>query len=164
MLRRLTSARFMNFYEFYEYRGYFPHILLLLRRRIIVRYIPRTSLYRGSLYQGFTVIQCGRGLDYLFKSEKGSQFTLNPEFSARIPESLMIGICNPVSENWNQESKTVLDYLLCGDWLETGRFDTNSSSEIIQKFWSLQVKFAIEQEKHFGWISFVEICLKRSTR
>ena len=90
--------------------------------------------------------------------------SINPEFSSRIPESLMIGIRNPVSENWNQESKTVLDYLLCGDWLETGRFDTNSSSEIIQKFWSLHVKFAIEQEKHFGWISFVEICLKRSTR
>ena len=29
------------------------------------------------------------------------------------------------------------------------RFDTNSSSEITQKFRSLQVKFAIEQEKHF---------------
>ena len=33
---------------------------------------------------------------------------------------------------------------------ETGRFDTNSSSEIAQKFWSLQVKFVIEQEKYFG--------------
>ena len=38
---------------------------------------------------------------------------------------------------------------------ETGRFDTNSSSEIAQKFWSLQVKFVIEQEKYFGWIFFV---------
>ena len=33
---------------------------------------------------------------------------------------------------------------------ETGRFDTNSSSEIAEKFRSLQVKFAVEQEKHFG--------------
>jgi len=31
--------------------------------------------------------------------------------------------------------------------METGRFYTNSSSEIAQKFRSLQVKFAIEQEK-----------------
>ena len=37
---------------------------------------------------------------------------------------------------------------------ETGRFDTNSSSETAQKFRSLQVKFASEQEKHFGWIFF----------
>ena len=33
---------------------------------------------------------------------------------------------------------------------ETGRFDTNPSNEIAQKFRSLQVKFAVEQEKHFG--------------
>ena len=32
---------------------------------------------------------------------------------------------------------------------ETGRFDMNSSSEIAQKFRSLPVKFAIEQEKQF---------------
>ena len=32
---------------------------------------------------------------------------------------------------------------------DKSRFDTNSSSEITQKFRSLQVKFAIEQEKHF---------------
>ena len=38
---------------------------------------------------------------------------------------------------------------------ETGRFDTNSSSETAQKFRSLQVKFPIEQEKHFGWIFYV---------
>ena len=31
-----------------------------------------------------------------------------------------------------------------------GLFDTNSSSEIEQKFWSLQVKFEIEQENFFG--------------
>ena len=33
---------------------------------------------------------------------------------------------------------------------ETGRLDTNSSSEIAKKIRSLQVKFEIEQEKHFG--------------
>ena len=33
---------------------------------------------------------------------------------------------------------------------ETGRFDTNSSSEVAEKVQSLQVKFAVEQEKHFG--------------
>ena len=33
------------------------------------------------------------------------------------------------------------------------RFDTNSSSEILQKVWSLQKKF--EQEKHFGWLFFI---------
>ena len=38
---------------------------------------------------------------------------------------------------------------------ETGRFDTNSSSEVAEKVQSLQVKFAVEQEKHFGWIFFV---------
>ena len=32
---------------------------------------------------------------------------------------------------------------------DTSRFGTSSSSEIAQKFRSLQVKFAIEQEKHF---------------
>ena len=31
------------------------------------------------------------------------------------------------------------------------RFDTNSSSEILQKVWSLQKTFAFEQEKHFGF-------------
>ena len=30
------------------------------------------------------------------------------------------------------------------------RFDTNSSSETAQKIRSRQVKFAIEQEEHFG--------------
>ena len=38
---------------------------------------------------------------------------------------------------------------------DTSRFDTNSGSEIPQKFPSLQVKFAIEQENHFGRIFFV---------
>ena len=33
---------------------------------------------------------------------------------------------------------------------ETGRFDTNSSSEIAQTFCSLQVWFASEQEKQYG--------------
>ena len=31
------------------------------------------------------------------------------------------------------------------------RFDTNSSSEILQKVWSLQKTFSFEQEKHFGF-------------
>ena len=31
------------------------------------------------------------------------------------------------------------------------RFDTDSSSEILQKVWSLQKTFAFEQEKHFGF-------------
>ena len=31
------------------------------------------------------------------------------------------------------------------------RFDTNSISEISQKVWSLQKKFAFEQEKDFGF-------------
>ena len=35
------------------------------------------------------------------------------------------------------------------------RFDTNSNSEILQKVWSLQQKFAFYQEKHFGWIFFI---------
>ena len=40
--------------------------------------------------------------------------------------------------------------------METGhsiqsRFDTKSSSEILQKVWSLQKTFAFEQEKHFGF-------------
>ena len=35
------------------------------------------------------------------------------------------------------------------------RFDTNSSSEILQNVWSLQRKFAFEQEKSFGWIFFI---------
>ena len=35
------------------------------------------------------------------------------------------------------------------------RFDTNSSSEIAQKFLSLQVKFAIEQEKHFVGVNIL---------
>ena len=35
------------------------------------------------------------------------------------------------------------------------RFDTTSSSEILQNVWSLQKKFAFEQEKHFGWIFFI---------
>ena len=35
------------------------------------------------------------------------------------------------------------------------RFDTNSSSEILQNVWSLQKTFAFEQEKHFGWIFFI---------
>ena len=34
------------------------------------------------------------------------------------------------------------------------RFDTNSSSEILQKVWSLQKTFAFEQEKHFGFSFF----------
>ena len=34
--------------------------------------------------------------------------------------------------------------------METGRFDTNSSSEIAEKFRSLHVKFAIEQENILG--------------
>lgn len=34
-------------------------------------------------------------------------------------------------------------------------FDMNSSSEIAQKFHSLQDKFAIELEKHFGQILFL---------
>ena len=37
-------------------------------------------------------------------------------------------------------------------YLIQSRFDTNSSSEISQKVWSLQKEFAFEQEKHFGWI------------
>ena len=37
-----------------------------------------------------------------------------------------------------------------GDVKETGRFDTNSRSKTAQKFVTLQVKFGIEQEKHFG--------------
>ena len=32
----------------------------------------------------------------------------------------------------------------------TSRFDMNSSSEIAQKFCSLQAEFAHAQEKHFG--------------
>ena len=32
---------------------------------MIVRYVPRTSLHRSSLYQGSTVIQSGRGLEYV---------------------------------------------------------------------------------------------------
>ena len=42
-----------------------------------------------------------------------------------------------------------------GEWKPVisiqSRFDTNSSSEILQKVWSLQEKFAFEQEKHFGF-------------
>ena len=45
--------------------------------------------------------------------------------------------------------------------METGHFqliqshfDTNSSSEILQKVWSLQKTFAFEQEKHFGFSFF----------
>ena len=30
-------------------------------------------------------------------------------------------------------------------------FDTNPSSEILQKVWSLQKKFSFEEEKHFGF-------------
>ena len=37
----------------------------------------------------------------------------------------------------------------------TSRLDTNSSSEISQNVRSLQEKFAIKQEKHFGWIFFI---------
>ena len=147
-----------HYNEFLLYRGYFPHILLLLRRRIIVRYIPRTSLYRGSLYQGFTVIQCGRGLDYFLSVWKRVTVTPNPEFSSRIPESLMIGIRNPVSENWNRESKTVLDYLTCRDWLEirrfdTSRFDTNSSSEIAQKFHHFKLSLQLNKKSILGGYS-----------
>ena len=56
------------------------------------------------------------------------------------------------------------DYLLSthNTWLklmEASRFDTNSSSEITRKFWSLQVKFAVEQEKHLGeYSSFFKPC------
>ena len=35
------------------------------------------------------------------------------------------------------------------------RFDTNSNSEILQKVWSFQQKFAFYQEKHFRWIFFI---------
>ena len=38
---------------------------------------------------------------------------------------------------------------------DTSRFDMNSSSEITQKFGLLQINFAAEREKHFGWIFFV---------
>ena len=34
--------------------------------------------------------------------------------------------------------------------METGRFDTNSSSEIAQRFRSLQEKLVHKQEKHFA--------------
>lgn len=37
---------------------------------------------------------------------------------------------------------------------ETVRFDKHSSSTIVSKFPLLQVYFAPEQEKHFGWILF----------
>ena len=93
-------------------------------------------------------------------------------FEKRTPESLMIEI-RAQSSIWNWLESRILDCfgfnLTFGDWFETGRFDashfyTNSSSEFAQKFRSLQVKFAVEQENHFGWIFFVEICLKRSTR
>ena len=33
---------------------------------------------------------------------------------------------------------------------DTGRLDTNSSSEIAQKFCPLQVQFRSEKENHFG--------------
>ena len=46
--------------------------------------------------------------------------------------------------------------------MENGHFDTNSSSEISQKVWSLQKEFAFEPEKHFGWIlifhSLSQVC------
>ena len=47
------------------------------------------------------------------------------------------------------------DYLTWGEFraMKTGRFDINSSSEIAQKFCSLQVQSENEQDKHFGWIS-----------
>ena len=34
--------------------------------------------------------------------------------------------------------------------METGRFYSNSSSKIVEKFRSLQVKFAVEQENYLG--------------
>ena len=38
--------------------------------------------------------------------------------------------------------------------METGRFDTNSSSKVAKKFRSFQVKFAIEQEKS-SWVNIL---------
>ena len=44
--------------------------------------------------------------------------------------------------------------------VETGHFYSKSfwyelNSEILQKVWSFQQKFAFYQEKHFGWIFFI---------
>ena len=48
---------FVRYNEVSLYRGSFSSILLLLglRKSFIIR---RTSLYRGSLHQGFTVLPC----------------------------------------------------------------------------------------------------------
>ena len=47
-------AKCFRYNEVLLYRGYFSYILLLLEERKL-GVIPRTSLYRGSLYRGSTV-------------------------------------------------------------------------------------------------------------
>ena len=47
-------AKFIRYHKVSLYQGTLPHVLLLLRwRKSFV--IPRTSVYKGSLYQGSTV-------------------------------------------------------------------------------------------------------------
>ena len=52
-----------------------------------------------------------------------------------------------------------MKYTCMGVWKPVisiqSRFDANSSGEILQNVWSLQKRFAFEQEKHFEWIFFI---------
>ena len=74
-----------------------------------------------------------------------------------IPDSLSVelGLLASGSHKQKYFPFRSADYLTWDEFrvMETGRFGTSSSSEIGQNFCSLQVYFANEQEKHFGWIS-----------